>query len=186
MRTLALPALLVATLSASAQTAPAWRVTETSWLGFRAIQQDAEFEGRFDRFDAEIAFDPSALGGSRFYVTVHMASVNTGYGERDDELRRPDLFDVQRFPEALFVAEDFHHLGEDSYEALGELTMRDQTRVLTLPFRYTRDGDAATLTGGVTISRLDYGVGQGDWADTRWVGEDVTIEFNLALELRTG
>jgi polyisoprenoid-binding protein YceI len=38
------------------------------------------------------------------------------------------------------------------------------------------------LAGGTTVRRLDYGVGQGEWSDTQWVGNDVRIRFELNLK----
>ena len=37
------------------------------------------------------------------------------------------------------------------------------------------------LTGKTTIHRLDFGVGQGDWKSTEWVGTDVTVSYNVRL-----
>jgi polyisoprenoid-binding protein YceI len=37
----------------------------------------------------------------------------------------------------------------------------------------------AEARGEVTISRLDFGVGQGEWASTAAVGEDVVIRVAI-------
>ena len=37
----------------------------------------------------------------------------------------------------------------------------------------------ADAAGELTISRLDYGVGQGDWASTKTVGEEVVIRIEI-------
>ena len=37
------------------------------------------------------------------------------------------------------------------------------------------------MTGKTLIKRLDYGVGQGDWKSTEWVGNEVNVTFNLRL-----
>jgi hypothetical protein len=37
------------------------------------------------------------------------------------------------------------------------------------------------MTGKSLVKRLDFGVGQGDWKSTEWVGADVTVTFNLRL-----
>jgi polyisoprenoid-binding protein YceI len=37
------------------------------------------------------------------------------------------------------------------------------------------------MTGKTLIRRLDFGVGQVDWKSTEWVGNEVTITFNLRL-----
>ena len=57
------------------------------------------------------------------------------------------------------------------------------TRDVLLPFSFTpaADGHHATLAGATTIRRLDFGVGQGEWTDTTWVGNEVKIRFELRL-----
>jgi polyisoprenoid-binding protein YceI len=161
--------------------APLWTLQDTSTLGFTATLQGAEFSGEFETFDAEIRFADSDLATSHFSVTVEIASVNTRNVDRDDALRGGDFFDAAHWPSAHFEAMQLRHVDGNDFEALGMLTIRDRTRALTLPFRFTRTQDAAKLAGNVTISRLNYGVGQGDWADTRWIGEDVTIAYRLDL-----
>ncbi len=63
------------------------------------------------------------------------------------------------------------------------LTLRDVTRDVTLSFTFepAADSGTAVLEGGTTVRRLDFGVGQGEWRDTRWVGDEVTIRFSLFL-----
>jgi polyisoprenoid-binding protein YceI len=164
--------------------APRWNVADGSVLTFTAVQQDAEFEGRFESFDAAIEFAADALSSSAFDVTVDIASVNTDYDDRDETLRGPEFFDAERWPQGRFEASRFESLGGDAYEAVGELTLRDQTRPLTVPFTFTPRGTAAELTGEVVISRLEFGIGQGEWTDTTWVGDEVTVRFRLNLERR--
>src|SRR5687767_12668011 len=69
-----------------------------SKLTFVGEQAGAQFEGAFDKFSADIRFDPKDLAGSRFDVKIDTASVNTQDGERDDTIKSADLFDVKRFP----------------------------------------------------------------------------------------
>src|SRR5690349_12117870 len=67
---------------------------QESKLTFVGIQADAEFEGAFDRFTADIKFDPQDLAGSSFDVKIDTASVNTRDSERDDAIKSEDLFAV--------------------------------------------------------------------------------------------
>ena len=75
------------------------------------------------------------------------------------------------------------HRGGDRYEAHGQLTIRDVTRDVVLPFELTIEetggGKVANAVGELTISRLDYGVGQGEWASTKTVGEEVVIRIEI-------
>ena len=176
--------LSVVLLCASVQAAPTrWAVEEGSRLGFIANQAGADFEGRFEEFSAVIEFDDDALEHSRFLVEVSLESVATENDERDDILRSPDLFDVERWPMSVFQASAFEHLGENRYRALGELKIRDVRNALMLPFEFTieEDGKRARLEGSVDLNRLDYGVGQGEWQDTTWVADKVTAIFALKL-----
>ena len=82
------------------------------------------------------------------------------------------------------MADRFVALGNGRFEALGRLTIRDTSREVRLPFRFqaAADGKPAILAGGTTIRRLDYGVGQGEWQDTQWLGDEVRIRFTLQLQ----
>ena len=169
---------------ASAQ-APGWTV-EDGAIRFTALQQGAPVEGSFERFTADIAFDPDDLSGTRIDVVIETASIATGHKDRDTTLRSPDLFDVERWPTARFVTTEVSHLGGDAFEAKGRLTIRDVQRDVVLPFTLTIEDHPddpgmalAHATGGLAISRLDYGVGQGEWASTGTVADRVEIEIEI-------
>ena len=135
--------------------------------------------GRFNQFASEIVFDPQDLAGSSVAVTVQIGSVEAQGEEQTMELLKPEWFNADTFPTATFAAETFRAVGGDAYEADGTLTIRDQSRPITLPFTFAIEGDSAHISGGTTISRLDYGVGQGDWAIDDVIGFPVTISFDL-------
>ena len=178
-----LAALLLATSATHA--AGAWTTDAAhSRLEFSATLAGGDFDGAFRRFKADIDFDPADLAGSRFGVEIDTASADTGDAERDLALKGADFFAVERWPSARFSAERFDALGNGRFEALGKLTIRDTTREIRLPFGFkpVADGARAELEGGVAIRRLDYGVGQGEWQDTQWVGDEVRIRFTLLLQ----
>ena len=176
--------MLLLFVSGVAQAATAWRTDPaSSQLVFRAMQAGAEFEGRFTRFSPQIQFDPDDLAGSRFVVEIDTRSADTQDGDRDAALASGDFFAADRWPKAHFETTAFASKGNGKYEARGRLTIRDVTRDVLLPFDFTTaaDGRHATLAGGTTIRRLDFGVGQGEWTDTTWVGNEVKIHFTLKL-----
>ena len=161
-----------------------------SHLGFTANQSGGDFEGQFDKFTAQIAFAENDLAGSHFDVEVDTGSVSTGDDERDTALRSTDLFDVEHYPKAHFVSTRFTRKAAGQYEAAGKLTIRDVTRDVVVPFSFANGNQSgkavATLKGGVTLNRLDYGVGQGDWKDTTLVANQVRVKFDLRLTPRGG
>ena len=183
-------AAFLATLLAVAPAAAAaleWAVDhEDSRLRFVTSQSGAPVTGRFERFTAAIRFSREALADSRVEIVIDMASVTTGSDDRDETIRSASLFHVETYPQARFVADRFERRGEESYIARGELTIRDTTRPVELPFRLTvrpQPDNSGVLVararGEITIKRLDYGVGQGQWRDTSMVPNEVTIRFEL-------
>ena len=180
MRRTAAAALDVMLAVTPALAAPQWRVDpEASRLAFSATQMGGAFEGTFRRFDADIRFDPDDLAASRVVVTVHMGSVDTRMADRDAQIRGPGFFDVARYPTARFATTGFAAAGDGRYVARAELTIRDVTRPVELPFTLAIDGATATVTGSLSLMRLDHGVGQGEWQDTKTVGNEVVVTVAL-------
>lgn len=84
----------------------------------------ASFSGTF-----EVGDD---LASAKVYGSVETDSVDTQEQQRDDHLRSPDFFDVERFPRIEFVSTEIRPLDEDGFEIVGELTLHGVTRELTL------------------------------------------------------
>lgn len=185
VRTLGLAAMLLA--AGATHGATAWVAdAAASRLGFTGTLAGGTFDGRFHRFEPDIVFDPADLAGSRFLVTIETGSADTQDADRDAILKGPEFFAVERWPAARFEATRFAAAGAGRYTAQGRLTLRDITRevTLTFTFRPAADGRVAQLNGETTVRRLDFGVGQGEWRDTQWVGDDVKVVFALELQRR--
>ena len=45
----------------------------------------------------------------------------------------------------------------------------------------TQSGDITTATGSLPLQRLSFKIGDGDWADTSMVANEVNVQFKLAL-----
>lgn len=155
-----------------------------SSLQFGFVQAGAQNTGKFTKFP--VALDASADGTtvSKLDVTVDMTTLDSSDKDRDDTLRGPDLFSVSKFPKAHFIATQFTKTA-NGFDALGKLTLRDVTRDQHVQFTLRSVNEqghpALYLTGKATVHRLDYGVGQGDWKSTEWVGADVTVTYNVRL-----
>lgn len=163
--------------------APCWQMdSANSRLAFAAVQAGAEFTGIFREFSADICFAPDQLADSYFHVAVNPASVATLNSDRDAALLSPDFFFVAEYPQAEFETQSFQATDASHFTATGELSLRGVTQQEQLTFYFTVAADGvALLQGETTLHRLDYGVGQGDWQDTKWVGNDVRVAFHLTL-----
>lgn len=141
------------------------------------------YEGKFTNVEATFEFDPMRPGTCDFQVTIHINDIGIESPEVLDYLLDYELFDVDQFPTASFKAEKCSLDSLNAFTSEGTLTIRDQTHPLSFPFKFdieTLDGQIAFhLTSEVTIQRLDYGVGQGYWANTAEIPNDVVIKVDV-------
>lgn len=166
--------------AAAAKPAGAWTVDYAeSRLGFSATQTGKSFDGEFEKYDATIVFDPADLSKTSIDVAVDMTSAKTGDKQRDTALPGSDWFKAKDFPSARFQSSNVEETGAGAYVAHGSLTIRDATKNIDLPFTLAIDGDTAKASGGLTLLRTDFGVGQGDFATDEWVGLDVKVTVEI-------
>lgn len=161
--------------------APQWRILpKESELTFTGVQNGAPLKGEFKSFTAKIFFDPDALSGSSIDVVIDMNSLALSYAEAKTTLLSADWFNVKLFPKAEFKATQWKRAGDNSFQALGTLKIRDKIVPVTLNFKTEKLSDnKGMVTGNAIIKRTAFGVGQGDWASTEEVKDEVTINFKV-------
>ena len=152
-----------------------------SRLEFSGMQAGAEFKGTFHKFTAAVAFSPDALSSSHIDVQIDMGSSDTKDADRDQTMRGAEMLDVAHFPTARYSTHRFTKTA-DGYSAEGALTLRGITKDVRINFQFTAGTAAGRLEGAAKINRLDFGVGQGEWKSTEWVGGEVKVAFFLALK----
>ncbi len=151
---------------------------DKSGISFISRQMGMPIEGRFERFNANIAFDPEHPEKGRAVVEIEMASIDAGNPDSNEEVRTPGWFDVERFKVAKFEAAAFKSAGA-GYEAAGALTIKGVTKQVVVPFAVKPGDGVSILEGSVPISRKEYGVGTAEWAEI--VGDEVKLVFRFAL-----
>jgi len=153
-----------------------------STLEYSFVQAGAQNKGTFKKYT--VTLDMAADSPGKLDVVIDMNSLDTGDKERDDTLRGADLFDVAKNPQARFTSTQITKSGA-GYDAVGKLTLRGVTKDAHVPFTLrgtTEQGKSVSyLEGKTTLKRLDFGVGQGDWKSTEWVGNDVGISYSVRL-----
>jgi len=159
---------------------------EASQVGFTARQMEVQVPGRFRRFTAVIRFAADDLASSSATIVIEVGSVETPSQDIEVEIKREPWLDIARFPTARFETTAIEHLGGDRYDAQGTLTLRGVSRPVTLPLTIAIADDPdkpgmlrARAAGEVTVSRLAYGIGQGQWQATAVVPDEVVIRIDL-------
>ena len=173
---------LLALLAAGHADAKSWNGDAGAGaLLFDAIQADAKFTGRFKDYTLQFDFDPAKPAGGRLDVTVALASTDTEDAERDEILKGVEFFWTERHPQAKFHAVKFRREGM-RWRADGELTLRGVTKPAVVLFTLAEQGQQLRMKGNAKIRRLPFGVGQGEWQSTEWIGDEVEIRFDLRLK----
>jgi len=147
-------------------------------VSFELKQAGAPFRGAFRRFGGELCLDAGRV--TRIDVWLEPASVDAGLPEIDKALQDKDFFAVAQFPRALYSARSVEQKGNLQL-AHGTLQMKGRSRPLDVPFDLKRDGAQQVVSGALALKRLDYGIGTGEWANTQWLGDEVTLTFRVAI-----
>lgn len=187
-RTLAALALAAALLGAAVPlalaqpAAPVAQLVPTgSEVSFTTRQMGVPVEGRFGRFSARIALDPRKPASGNVSFTVDTASARFGVAEIDAEIGKPVWLSPAQFPQAVFQSTAIRAAGPGKFEVQGKLTLKGTSRDLTVPVQLTQNGAQSTATATFTLKRLEFRIGENEWADTSMVANDVNVRLRLQL-----
>ena len=181
MKVLFSSALIAAAFLGNTAQAAQALVPAQSAVNFEAKQMGVPLKGHFKKFDAQIAFDAAKPESSKIHFTVDTGSATMGARETDAELPKPVWFNVAQFPQATFESSTIKALGGGKFDVAGKLTIKGTSVNVSVPVVLTQSGATTTATGVLPIKRLAFKIGDGEWADTSMVADEVQVKFKLAL-----
>ena len=125
--------------------------TKHASLLFKVKHLDLSYYiGRFNRFEANLSFDPEKLEETRLEAVVDVASVDSNDEELESTLKSSGWFDVERYPQAYFSTESVEVLEDDSFIFTGILEWRDERHPIQLKAVFL-GGANNILTGKYTL-----------------------------------
>ena len=166
---------------AAAQPKPALLVPAGSEIGFTTKQMGVPVDGKFSAFSAQIALDPKKPETGTVSFSIDTGSARFGSAELDAEVPKPTWLSVALFPKATFQSSSIKSAGAGRFEVAGKLTIKGSVRDITVPVQLLQSGTTGTASGAFTIKRLEFKVGEGEWADTSLLANDVQVRFKLVL-----
>ena len=90
-------------------------------------------KGTFKTFDASIYTIGKDFRTIEVDLWIDASSINTGDSKRDEHLKSPDFFDVEKFKQITFTSSTIEKSDEDgNHELWGELTMMGITQNIKL------------------------------------------------------
>jgi len=183
------PAAVAAALAGMLATAPVLAADYAqapgagSFLAFATKYDGEVFTGSFPGFATKLSFDPANPSAGSLDVVIPLAGAKSGNSDRDSTLKEADFFNVGKFATARYTAKGFRALGNDQFAADGTLELRGVSKPVTFTFTW-KPGAQPVLTGKATVKRLDFGVGGGDWADTKTIPNETAISTNVVLKAK--
>jgi len=145
--------------------------------------------GAFERFSGDINLDENDPTKSTVKVQIETTSINTREQRRDDHLRSADFFDAATYPHMTFVSKRVVRTGDNTARMVGDLTIKDVTREVSLDVEFVGQGKnpwGATVAGFNArgkINRKDFGLNWNVALETGgWlVGDDINIAIELEV-----
>ena len=178
LRTLTLLALVAAAPLAAAQGVQ----VDKSEIRFVSKQMGVNVDGRFRKWTANVVFLPADLAHSKADFDIELASIDLASAESESEVKGAVWFNTAKFPVAHFASSSVRSTGPDRYEFAGTLAIKGTTRNVVVPVTVRKDAAGnAVAEGTFTVKRLEYKIGEGEWADPSTVADDVTVRIRMVL-----
>ena len=121
--------------------------------------------GYFDEVGATADIDPEHPENASVEVTISAASIRTNNPARDNDLRSSNFLDVEIYPVITYKSTSVGPAGPDRYTLTGELTIKGNTRPVTLQVtRYGEFNDPGMMghriaySASGAINRKDFGL----------------------------
>jgi|SRR3954470_5801713 polyisoprenoid-binding protein YceI len=140
--------------------------------------------GRFGNVTGTIVYDEKNPQNSSVNAVIKTATINTDNTARDNDLKGPNFFDVEKYPEITFKSKKVEKRG-DQWVAIGTLTMKDVSKDIELPFELatlkTARGTRIGVTTSTKLNRQDYHLSFNKTLESGglMVGDEVKIEISL-------
>ena len=176
-----LTAIFSLSLAFSANAQQKLLVTQSE-VTFVAKQMGVPMDGKFGKFEAQLALDVKKPEAGKVVFNIDLGSAAIGDAETVKELKKTEWFNVSKFPTASFTSSSIKSVSAGKLEVAGTLSIKGTARPLTVPITLTPGSSGVTFAqGSFTLKRVDFKIGEGDWADVSIVANDVVVKFKLAF-----
>jgi polyisoprenoid-binding protein YceI len=142
----------------------------------------SEVDGYFAEYEGKMTAEKEDFTDAVFELSIKTASLTTNFEMRDNHLKSPDIFDVEKYPAITFKSTSITQIAGNRYKLTGDLTMKTTTLSVTLDLTIVgpvKNDRAKRFEIGVKgigrLSRLAFGVGER--LGTTSVSDDVELRI---------
>jgi len=148
-----------------------------SHLGYSTVT------GGFKDVKGTLLIDDKKPQNSSVDVTIAAASLDTGVGARDNDLKSPAFFDIQKFPSITFKSTKVKRTGDKTADVEGDFTLHGVTKPLTLKVELNREAPdqmranktVIGFSAKAKLKRSDFGMS----TYVPYIGDEVNLTINV-------
>ena len=145
--------------------------------------------GRFESFTGEVNFDEENPANTKVEVQIDANSIDTREPNRNNHLRSQDFLYAEKYPYLTFRSKRVEVTGKNRARLVGDLTVRDITREVTLDVEYSGQAKSpwGTISAGFSASgKLNSKQWNLNWNQALETGGVLVgdeIKFNVEVEI---
>lgn len=139
---------LIAKMLDAAQDGNLYRIDDdTSRVGFCVSSKFNEVKGDFHdvRGGLTLSTTTATSGDGQALLVINTASLDTKGSMIENLIKSERFFDVEKYPEILFVSRGFEWTGQDTATIVGDLTVHGVTRAVVFDVTLTSVKDTSGL-----------------------------------------
>lgn len=131
--------------------------------------------GSIGGVQADIKFDAANLDASTISASADVNTINTDNDMRDEHLKGDSYFDVAKYPRITMKSVSLKHKSGNNYTGQFNVTIKDKTQLLDMPFTYIESNGTASFNGTLKLKRTSFGVG----GSSMVMSDDVTVTIDV-------
>lgn len=167
--------LMILAAAASGAWAQAKQTVTKSSIIFQLKNMGISTGGSIGGLQADINFDKTKPESSSISASVDANTINTDNDMRDSHLKSDEFFDAAKYPRIIMKSIAIKHKSRNNYLGTFNVTIKDKTKTVSVPFTYVANGNSGEFKGSFKIKRLDFGVG----GKSLVLSDDVTISIDV-------
>jgi polyisoprenoid-binding protein YceI len=140
--------------------------------------------GEFKKVSGSANYDPTDPAKTSIEATIDATTIDTRVDKRDNDLRGPEFFDVQKYPTITFKSKRTEAEGTGKLKITGDLTIHGVTREVVLdvdgptpPIKDPKGNSHMGASATTKINRKDFGVSGAPTV----AGDEVSITIDVEL-----
>lgn len=148
-----------------------------SSITFKIKNLGIETGGTVGGLQATVHFSTGNLTAASIDASVDVKTLSTDNSIRDEHLKSDEFFDVAHYPKILLKSIAIKHRSGNRYTGAFNLTIKNKTKTIEIPFTYTPKADLGEFSGSFKINRLDFGVGE----DSMTLSNEVIVNIDAVI-----